>query len=157
MFLDVDVPEFDADKLRIDGVALTSLPAQLTVTLGASSIPLGLTGPPTAMRTFVKGDVITIGAEIGTPQSFTKGAVDLAVAPRTGDTAGPPVLQRTLILADRAAVDRPRLFIVNTAELAAGSYILRLTVRDAEGKSVATVVILTLSRNRTVGPALTIW
>jgi VWFA-related protein len=141
VFLDVDVPAFDDDALRIDGVALTSLPAALTITLGASSIPLGLTGPPTAARTFVKGDVITIGVEIGTPRAFTTGAVDLAVAPLAGDTARPPVLQRTLTLADRTAVDQPRLFVVNTAELAAGPHVLHLTVRDAEGKSATTTVL----------------
>jgi hypothetical protein len=44
-------------------------------------------------------------------------------------------------LADRTAVDQPRLFVVNTAELALGPHVLHLTVRDAEGKSATTTVL----------------
>jgi VWFA-related protein len=142
IFLDVNVPAFDADDLRIDGVALTSLPAALTITMGASSIPLGLMGPPTAARTFVKGDVITVGMEVHTsPRTFTSGTLELAVRPQSADRAGKPVLQRVFTLADRAAVDHPRLFQVNTADLGAGAYALRLTVRDAAGKSAETAVL----------------
>jgi VWFA-related protein len=152
IFLDVDVPDFTADELRIDGVALTSLPALLGITMGTSPIAMGLTGPPTAARTFVKGDVITVGMEIHTsPRAFTSGAVELAVRPQAAAAGSKPVLQRILTLADRAALDRPRLFQINTAELAAGAYVLRLTVRDSTGRSAQTAAMFEVVEQKATG------
>ncbi len=149
VFLDIVVPDYAAGDLRIDGVAITSLPAALTITLGASTIPLGLTGPPTAARTFVKGDVITVGVEvISSARTFTSGAIELGVRPQ-GAPEGKPVLQRILTLADRAAIDRPRLFQVNTAELTAGAYVLSLTVRDTSGKAADTAVLFEVIEKQT--------
>jgi hypothetical protein len=103
IFIDIDVPKYDDDELRIDGVALTSKPAALTLTTGVSPIALGLPGPPTTARTFVKDDVITVGAEIGLRRDFKHGAVELSVHAQTAAKDSPPVLTRTVELADRAA------------------------------------------------------
>jgi hypothetical protein len=138
VFLDVNVPAYATNALAIDGVALTSLPAALAVTSGVSLVALGLPGPPTAARTFVKGDVLTLNAEIATPGDFADGAIELAVTPGTADAT--PVLRRILTLADRETVDRPRLFSVDTSPLAAGPYLLRLTLRDGQGRSTDTAV-----------------
>ncbi len=141
IFLDLDVPPFSDNDLAIHGLALTSLPAALAVTSGASLVPFGLPHPPTAARTFVKGDVITLGMEIATPPTFANGALELAVRSQTAPAAAVPTLRRVLTLADREAVSRPRFFVVDTAALAAGPYVLRLTLRDGSGQSAETAVV----------------
>jgi VWFA-related protein len=140
VFLDLDVPSFNSTALRIDGVALTSLPAGIAITSGTSLVPLGLPGPPTAVRRFVKGDELTLNAELNTPADFTNGAIELNVVPGTPDGAGTPVLRRILTLADQATAGQPRLFKVDTTALAAGPYLLRLTLRDGRGRSAETTV-----------------
>jgi VWFA-related protein len=143
IFLDVDVPAFDADALRVDGVALTSLPAALGITTGTSPVPLGLPGPPTTARTFVQGDVVTLSAELGTtPRVFTRGTIELTVKAQAADATVPPVLQRTIELPDRAAAEEPRVFAIDTARLDAGAYVLRLALRDIGGRSAETMVLL---------------
>jgi len=141
IFLDIDVPKYEDDDLRIDGVALTSRAAPLTATSGASPMALGLPGPPTTARTFVRGDVITVGAEIGVRRNFTRGFVQLVVHTQTADKDATPLLTRTIEFADRAAADQPRAFAVDTSALGAGQYLLRLVVRDADGKSAETAVL----------------
>jgi VWFA-related protein len=141
IFLDIDVPKYEDDDLRIDGMALTSRAAPLTATSGASPMALGLPGPPTTARTFVKGDVITVGAEIGVRRNFTRGFVQLVVHTQTADKDATPLLTRTIEFADRAAADQPRAFAVDTSALGAGQYLLRLVVRDADGKSAETAVL----------------
>ncbi len=141
VFLDLDVPDFSRTDLGIHGVALTSLPAALAITSGTSLVPFGLPHPPTAARTFVKGDVITLGMEIATPAGFANGALELVVRPQAAAPASAPALRRILTLADREAVERPRFFVVDTAALAAGQYVLRLTLRDGSGRSAETAVL----------------
>jgi hypothetical protein len=127
--------------LRIDGVALTSKPAALTLTSGTSPVALGLPGPPTTARTFVKGDVITVGAEIGLRRDFTNGAVHLTVHPQTAAKDVPPLLTRTVELTDRARAEQPRAFAVDTTALGPGQFVLRLAVRDQEGRTADTAVL----------------
>jgi VWFA-related protein len=141
IFLDIDVPKYQDDDLRIDGVAVTSKPAALTPTSGTSPMSLGLPGPPTTARTFVKGDVVTVSAELGVPRDFTQGTVELTVKPQTADPASVPLLRRTVALADRAAVDQPRAFGVDTALLDAGPYVLRLALQGHEHHRVETAVV----------------
>jgi hypothetical protein len=141
IFIDVDVPKFEDDDLRIDGVALTSLPAALTMTSGTSPAALGLPGPPTTARTFVKGDVITVGAEIGLRRDFKQGAVQLTVHPQTAARDAPPVLTRTVELTDREAAEQPRAFAIDTTALGAGQFVLRLAVRDQADRTADTAVL----------------
>jgi hypothetical protein len=141
IFIDVDVPKYEDDDLRIDGVALTSKPAALTLTSGTSPVALGLPGPPTTARTFVKGDVITLGAEIGVRRDFTSGAVELTVHEQTAAKDAPPVLTRPVQLADRAAAEQPRAFAIDTAALGPGQFVLRLAVRDQENRRAETAVL----------------
>jgi hypothetical protein len=141
VFVDVDVPKYQDDDLRIDGVALTSLPAALTMTRGTSPAVLGLPGPPTTARTFVKGDVITLGAEIGVRRDFTSGAVELTVLEQSAPPDSSPVLTRTVELADRTAAEQPRAFAVDTAALGAGQFVLRLAVRDQANRRAETAVL----------------
>jgi hypothetical protein len=111
------------------------------MTSGTSPAALGLPGPPTTARTFVKGDVMTVGAELGVRRDFTSGAVDLTVHPQAAARDALPVLSRTLELADRTAAEQPRAFAVDTAVLDAGQFILRLAVRDQEGRRAETAVL----------------
>jgi VWFA-related protein len=141
IFIDIDVPKYEDDDLRIDGVALTSEPAALTLTTGVSPIALGLPGPPTTARTFVKGDVITVGAEIGLRRDFQQGAVQLTVHSQTAAKDAPPILTRTVELADRGAAEQPRAFAIDTAALGPGQFVLRLAVRDQENRRAETAVL----------------
>jgi VWFA-related protein len=141
VFVDVDVPKYRDNELRIDGVALTSTRAAPMLTSGTSPIVLGLPGPPTTARTFVKGDVITVGAEIGLRRDFAKGSVELTVHPQTASKDAPALLTRTVELADRAAAEQPRAFAVDTTALGPGQFVLRLTVRDQEDRSAETAVL----------------
>jgi hypothetical protein len=139
--VDVDVPTYEDDGLRIDGVALTSLPAALTITSGTSPAVLGLPGPPTTARTFVTGDVITVGAEIGVRRDFRSGAVQLSVHSPHAAKDALPLLTRTVDLPDRANADQPRAFAIDTAVLGAGQFVLRLSVRDHQARQAETVVL----------------
>jgi hypothetical protein len=101
------------------------------------------------VRTFVKGDEITLNAELNTPADFAAGAVELAVTP---DTPGAtPVLRRILTLADQATARQPRLFRVDTTPLAAGPHVLRLTLRDGRGRSTETTVAFEVIPPRATG------
>jgi hypothetical protein len=146
IFLDIDVPKYENDDLRIDGVALTSMPAALTLTTGTSPVALGLPGPPTTARTFVKGDVITVGAEIGAPRDFAKGSVQLTVHPQTAAKDDLPALTRTIELADRTAALQPRAFAVDTTALDAGAYVLRLSVRQGDDTAETAVLFQVVDR-----------
>jgi hypothetical protein len=139
IFLDVDVPKYEDDDLRIDGVALTSVPAALAPTSGTSPTALGLPGPPTANRTFVKGDVVTVVAEIGLSRDFVRGALELVLTGLPDD--GSAIRRWTVDLPDAAAAVLPRPVDVDTANLNAGKYILRLIVRDSDNKSASTAVV----------------
>ena len=130
------------------GVALLAWEAVITIKQPRrpcystwSSSSRSPTGLPTTARTFVKGDVITVGAEIGLRRDFKQGAVHLTVLPQTAAKDAPPVLTRTVELADRAAGEQPRAFAIDTTALGPGQFVLRLTVRDQEDRSAETAVL----------------
>jgi VWFA-related protein len=140
VFTDIDVPSFGTDRLWIGGVALTSLPAALGITAGSTAAVLHLPGPPTTARTFVSGDVVTVGAGIVIPQSFARGAVRLAVHAQD-EMDGAPRLDRTVELPDRATATQPRVWTLPTRALGAGQYVLRLTLQDDRGQEARTAVL----------------
>jgi hypothetical protein len=141
IFIDIDVPKYDDDRMWVDGVALTSRVAPLTATSGTSPIALGLPGPPTTARTFVKGDVVTLGAEVSVRRDFTSGAVELTVHDQSAEREAPPVLTRTVALTDRAAAEQPRAFAIDTGVLGTGQFVLRLAARDQEKRRAETAVL----------------
>ena len=140
VFTDIDVPAFEADRLWIGGIALTSLPAALGITAGSTAAALSLPAPPTTARTFVSGDVVTVGAGVVIPRSFVRGAVRLTVHAQD-DPGGVPRLDRTVELPDRAAATQPRVWTLPTGALGAGQYVLRLTLEDDRGQKVQTAVL----------------
>jgi hypothetical protein len=141
VFTDIDVPAFDADRLWIGGVALTSLPAALAITAGTTAAALNLPGPPTTTRTFVSGDVVTVSAGVVIPPAFTRGAVRLTVY-RQDDLTGTPRLDRTVELPDRAMAAQPRVWTLATSALGPGQFVLRLTLQDDRGREAQTAVLL---------------
>jgi VWFA-related protein len=141
VFVDVDVPKYEDDDLRIDGVVLTSPAAARTLTSGTSPAALGLPGPPTTARTFVQGDVVSVGAELGVRRDFVQGVVRLTVESQQAAAEAPPLLARTVALFDRAAVDQPRVFAIDTDALGAGQFLLRLVLEDQGGRQVDTAVL----------------
>jgi VWFA-related protein len=70
VFLDIDVPRFDEDRLWVGGLAVAS-PQALAVQAGSLDGDLGLSDPPTTKRTFIRGDEISLAAEAQAPASFT--------------------------------------------------------------------------------------
>jgi hypothetical protein len=75
--------------------------------------------------------------------------VVLTVHPQAAAKDAPPLLTRSVDLADRAAADQPRAFAIDTTALGAGPYVLRLTVRDSSGESAETAVLFEV-----VGPTV---
>jgi VWFA-related protein len=140
VFTDIDVPAFDADRLWIGGIALTSLPAALGITAGSTTAALNLSGPPTTARTFVSGDVLTVGAGVVVPPSFARGAVRLTVHAQD-DPGGVPRLDRTVELPDREVATQPRVWTLPTRALGAGQFVLRLTIQDDRGREAQTAVL----------------
>ena len=138
--MDLDVPKYEDDQLWIASLAVTSRFSELAVTAGALPA-LRLPGPPTTARSFVKGDVLPVGAEIELRRDFKQGAVQLTVHPQTAAKEAPPVLTRTVELADRAAAEQPRAFAVDTTALGPSQFVLRLAVRDQEDRRAETAVL----------------
>ena len=140
VFVDLDVPKYEDDQLWIASLAVTSRFSELAVTAGALPA-LRLPGPPTTARSFMKGDVMTIGTEVGVRRDFKQGAVQLTVHPQNAAKEAPALLTRTVELADRSAAEQPRAFAIDTAALGPGQFVLRLTVRDQEDRSADTAVL----------------
>jgi hypothetical protein len=140
VFLDIDMPKFDEEKLWIGGIALTSEVASRALTAGVSSAELNLPTPPTTARTFVKGDVVTLSAGVHTPANFTTGLLQLTVHPQSSPS-GPALLDRTIDLPSRDAAHQPRAWVLDTSVLTPGAFVLRLTLRDAGGRWANTAVL----------------
>ena len=127
VFVDVDVPPPDHNRLHLTDLALTATSAAETPTAGTPSILPPLPGPPTTRRAFRLGETITVGSAIessaSTPPVFTA-----AVYRLTDDveslvlTATPPVSE-----GDAEYVS----FTVPTASMEAGRYVIRLTPEPA--------------------------
>jgi hypothetical protein len=56
-------------------------------------------------------------------------------------------------LADRAAAEQPRAFAVDTTALGAGQFVLRLAVRDQEGRRAETAVLFDVIEPQAQAPA----
>jgi hypothetical protein len=141
VFLDIDVPKFDDDRLWIGGLAVTSSSTALAVTAGTSPAALTLPSPATTARTFVRGDVITLSAGVTTPADFATGTIRLTVHPTSGPIDAPPILDRMMELTNREVAHQPRAWVLHTAALPTATYVLRLTLRDGDGRSADTAVL----------------
>jgi hypothetical protein len=140
VFLDIDVPKFADERLWIGGLAVSS-PAALAVQAGTLPDDLGLSAPPTTMRTFPRGTEITISADVATPASFRGGTIRMTVRPERATGDSPPALDRTTTLADRPSAERAHAWTIDTSALGAGRFVLRLTLRETSGASADTAML----------------
>ena len=120
---DVDVPKFDADHFQMSGVTLTSLPSVLSITQGAARLAAPLKTPPSAARTFVSGDQITIALEAYIPHSIS--SVDIAA--EIEDVQGVRrTVNRKTVVGQRPGHTESVVFGIDTKRLVAGPYVLRI-------------------------------
>jgi hypothetical protein len=142
VFADIDVPRFSHGEpcppllpelcsLRIAGLAVTSPSSDSFVTEGTPSAALGLPTSPTTARTFVSGEVLTVSADLATPQGFWQGVMHLTVHHRAALPAHPALIGQTVDLADAADAHRTQRWTVDTGRIGTGEFVLRLSVREA--------------------------
>jgi hypothetical protein len=67
--------------------------------------------------------------------------MELTVHSQTAEAGAPPRIIRTIALMDRAAALQPRTWALDTAALAPGQFVLRLTIRDGDHRSADTAVL----------------
>jgi hypothetical protein len=125
---DVDVPKFDADRFHVSGVTLTSLPSVLSITQGAARLAAALQTPPSAARTFVAGDQITVALEAYIPASIASADIAAEVEDAQGVRRS---VDRKTVVGQRRAHTESAVFGIDTARLAAGPYVLRIDATAA--------------------------
>ena len=136
----IDVPAFEAGRLALSGVTLTSLPAVLSVTRGDGWLRGLIDTPPSAVRSFVAGDRMTAALEVYVPASARSG-VDLAVHVAWTDRSRSHTVRRTLDPQIAAPRTEPVAFPIDTAPLPPGRYVLHLAAtRRGSAESVERVV-----------------
>ncbi len=142
VYTSVDVPNFSSERLALSGVVLGADP-------GAIAAPPArfhdlLPFVPTVRRTFAASDHVTAfvrAYQSGTPQAVT-------ITARLLDTAGTVVFSRetpmamTAFAANRSAAET---FVVPTASLTPGRYLLRVAAKSGDRTARRDVVF-------TIGP-----
>jgi len=132
---DVDVPKFEADRLHVSGVAITSLPSVLAITQGAARLSSALKTPPSAARTFVSGDQVTAAVEVYMPSSVT--SIDVAALLEDARGGRTLVDRKTAAGSHQTRLEQV-VFVIDTIALAPGSYALRIDATPAAGSSAVT-------------------
>jgi hypothetical protein len=117
----VDVPDFARARLSLSGVTMTSLPALVMPTRGASWVEKTLDTPPSAARQFVAGDEVTAAVDIYPPPA-TVGPIEVFA-----DVEGVAPAPRRL--APRPA-GASTLFRIDTTTLKPGHYVLRIVAAE---------------------------
>jgi hypothetical protein len=152
VFLDVDVPKFEDERLWIGGLAVSS-PAALAIQAGTLPDDLGLSAPPTTTRSFPVGTEITVSADMTTPQSFSDATLRMTVRPQDAPEDSAPVLDRTTTLVDRQTADRTHAWTIGTDVLGPGRFVLHLTLREASGRSAETTMLFDVRDTADVPPS----
>jgi len=119
---DVVVPRFEANRVGLSAVTLTSLPAQLMSTRGKAWLESTLKSPPSAARVFVQGDQIVAALEVYVPKSAGEGAALLARV----EGADGSIVQTLQRIATEGAPAEEAGFAIDTRPLAPASYLLRI-------------------------------
>ena len=135
---DIVVPATRRSGIEMSGVTLTSAPSVLMITRGKAWLEQALPTPPTAARAFVAGDQITAAVEVyrqGTPGA---GATLVARIDR-GDGSPSGFEQRRVVQASGPGSE-PIGFPIDTAKLAAGRYVLRVSLEGAGAEPVQRAV-----------------
>ena len=129
VFVDVDVPPVDPNRLHLTDLALTATSAAETPTAGTSLNLPPLPTPPTTRRAFRLGETITVGSAIESSAS-TPPVITAAVYRLTDDV-------ESLVLTATLPVSRPEgdaeyvSFTLPTALMEAGRYVIRLAAASA--------------------------
>ena len=128
---DVDVPKFEPDRLAMSSVMITSLPSVLNVTQGGARLAAAVKMPPSAGRTFVAGDQITVAVEVYPPASAPSADLEAEIEDAQGQQRA--LIKTTVAVAPRQTRVEPVVFPIDTLLLAPGRYVLRIVSRAASG------------------------
>jgi VWFA-related protein len=132
---DLDVPAFQPERLSMSGVTITSLPSVLMITTGKGWLESAIKTPPSAARSFVTGDRLTVGFEVYVPGSLR---TDVKVAAHVEWPDGSKGMEfaRTVPRATGQTRGEVVAFPVDTTSLAPGRYVLHIAL-GASGDSQA--------------------
>jgi hypothetical protein len=138
--LDVDVPDFTKAPLALSGIAIASVAASRTVTANPDPGFKGvLPGPPTAMREFPRGDLLSVYAEVHDNQ---RGAHRVAIATTVLGDRGQPVFSASDERASEELAGRGggfgHLVSVPLQDVPPGRYVLRIEARTLTSGGAAT-------------------
>jgi hypothetical protein len=128
---DVDVPKFEPDRVAMSGVTITSLPSVLNVTQGGARLAVAVKMPPSASRTFVAGDQITVAVEVYPPASAPSADFEAEIEDAQGQRRA--LIKTTVAVAPRQTRVEAVVFPIDTLLLAPGRYVLRIVSRAASG------------------------
>lgn len=120
-----EVPRFPRRRLAMSGITLTSLPAVIMPTRGTAWLQKTLPTPPSAARTFVRGDRVTAAVELYSAETAERG-VELVAEVLTARGATVLTANGTSHTTDSTAGARAVGFTVDTSPLAPGEYVLRI-------------------------------
>lgn len=139
--LDIDVPAFADGELSVSGVVLSSSQRSETPTFKPDPLLADkLPGPPTATRSFAKGDAVTAVAEVYDNRLSQRQDVEVSVSLASAD--GRPLLSRTQTH-DAAELQKTRGVVrmrtsFTVPMVPSGPYVL--TVRAGRPGSASTAV-----------------
>jgi len=135
---DIVVPERHRGSLDMSGVTMTSTPATLMITRGKVWLDRVLPAPPTAARRFVRGDQIAAAVEMYRPE---RGAADGMLTARIdrADGSASGFNGRRPVPAAGPRIEEIGIPI-DTAELPAGHYVLRMTLEAPGSEPLERVV-----------------
>jgi len=128
---DLEVPDFNSEPLAVSGLVLTTKAAGETATTKAdAALQARLPTPPTVVRTFAPGEVLTAYAEIYDNVTQSPHRLDVVTTIKPANSDGNVFSQSSEAA---AAQSIPYLVEVPLKGLAPGAYVLRVEVRSRLG------------------------
>lgn len=142
---DLEVPDFNSEPLAVSGLVLTTKSAGETATTRADApLQARLPTPPTVVRTFGPGEVLTVYAEIYDNVTQSPHRLDMVTTLKPANSDGNVFSHSSEA---PAAQSIPYLVEVPLKGLAPGAYVLRIDVRSrlGNGPGVSREVPLTIT------------
>jgi VWFA-related protein len=140
VFADVDIPAFDTE-MTTSGLAVTSRTAPAAFTTGGPLVLPPLPTPPTVERRFVLGDVLAVSAEVyqfserrGLLLRRVTDPVPAELHIRVTEAAPPQrvVVDQPLPVMSEGHTTPYVSFVINTANVGAGRFVLRVVRPDQD-------------------------
>ena len=134
VLLDLEVPDFTADKLSMSGLVVSSAYARAVPTVGTiPEIKDLLPGPPTTARNFANRDELAVLAEIYDNQGAVPHSVDVVASllDSTGKTAVSQSERRASSELGGTRGGYGYTAIIPLKDLAPGQYVLRVEARSS--------------------------